>query len=158
MRHMRIRPKVVLALAALIAVLIAVEIVDSGPRDIAELRRARTRGRSNLDAPHRLRARSQHRRTRIDAADWSDWGELFQFMQNRNQKFLDTYTTPVAMAPLKVDMLLVADLRTARSSFHTRAIWRPDRRSTLDLAERSTLARCVFEAQQRIVAHQPGAS
>jgi signal transduction histidine kinase len=43
------------------------------------------------------------------ASDWSDWGELFQYMQNRNPAFLATYTTPVAMAPLKVDMLLLVD-------------------------------------------------
>ncbi len=43
------------------------------------------------------------------AADWSDWGELYQFMQNRNPAFLDTYTTIVAMAPLKVNLLLLVE-------------------------------------------------
>jgi signal transduction histidine kinase len=110
MRRMRIRLKVVLALAALIAVLIVAEMVIQDlviMPSFAELERA--------DAQTSMRRIGFALDRSIEgldltAADWSDWGELFEFLRNRNQKFLDTYTTPAAMAPLKVDMLLIADL------------------------------------------------
>jgi signal transduction histidine kinase len=107
---MRIRLKVLLALASLIVVLLAVEVVIQETvilPSFAELERA--------DAETSMR-RIQYALDRsiegleLTAADWSDWGELYQFMQNHNQAFLDTYTTPVAMTPLKVSLLLVADL------------------------------------------------
>jgi len=106
---MRIRLKVLLSLASLIVVLIAVEVVIQETvilPSFAELERA--------DAETSMR-RIQYALDRsiegleLTAADWSDWGELYQFMQNHNQAFLDTYTTPVAMTPLKVNLLLVAD-------------------------------------------------
>jgi sensor domain CHASE-containing protein len=107
---MRIRLKVLLSLASLIVVLIAVEVVIQETvilPSFAELERA--------DAQTSMR-RIQYALDRsieslaLTAADWSDWGELYQFMQNHNQAFLDTYTTPVAMTPLKVSLLLVANL------------------------------------------------
>jgi len=106
---MKIRLKVLLSLASLIAVLIAVEIVVQELvilPSFAELERA--------DAETSMK-RIQFALDRtieslgLTAADWSDWGELYQFMQNHNRAFVDTYTTPIAMTPLKVDMLLVAD-------------------------------------------------
>jgi len=106
---MKIRLKVLLSLASLIAVLIAVEIVVQELvilPSFAELERA--------DAETSMK-RIQFALDRtieslgLTAADWSDWGELYQFMQNRNRAFVDTYTTPIAMTPLKVNMLLVAD-------------------------------------------------
>jgi sensor domain CHASE-containing protein len=107
---MRVRLKVLLALASLIVVLIAVEVFIQETvilPSFAELERA--------DAETSMR-RIQYALDRsiegleLTAADWSDWGELYRFMQNHNQAFLDTYTTPVAMTPLKVNLLLVADL------------------------------------------------
>jgi len=106
---MKIRLKVLLALASLIAVLIAVEIVVQEfvvLPSFAELERA--------DAQTSMK-RIQYALERtiealeLTAADWSDWGELYQFMQDRNRAFVDTYTTAIAMTPLKVNMLLVAD-------------------------------------------------
>jgi sensor domain CHASE-containing protein len=106
---MKIRLKVMLSLASLIALLIGVEIVVQElvilPR-FAELERA--------DAEVSMK-RIQYALDRtieglaLTAADWSDWGELYQFMQNRNRAFVDTYTTPIAMTPLKLNMLMVAD-------------------------------------------------
>src|SRR5271166_200351 len=106
---MRIRPKVVLALAALIAVLVAAEMAIQELvilPSFAELERA--------DAQTSMRRIGFALDRSIDgleltAADWSDWGELFDYMQKRDQKFLDTYTTPAAMTPLKVNMLLLVD-------------------------------------------------
>jgi len=106
---MKIRLKVLLSLASLIAVLIAVEIVVQEfviLPSFAELERA--------DADISMK-RIQYALDRtidsleLTAADWSDWGELYQFVQNRNRAFVETYTTPIAMTPLKVNLLLVAD-------------------------------------------------
>jgi sensor domain CHASE-containing protein len=108
---MNIRQKVVALVASLFAVLIAVDIV------IQE--RVLLPSFAALE-----RSDAQTSMTRVDfaltrtlegldtiVADWSDWGELYQFMQDRNPAFLATYTTPVAMAPLKVNMLLLLDLQ-----------------------------------------------
>jgi sensor domain CHASE-containing protein len=106
---MKIGLKVLLSLASLIAVLVGVEIFVQEYvilPSFAALERA--------DAQTSMK-RIQYALDRTieglesTAADWSDWGELYQFMQNRNQAFVDTYTTPSAMTPLKLDMLLVAD-------------------------------------------------
>ena len=72
------------------------------------------------------------------ASDWSDWGELFQFMQDRNPGFLTTYTTPVAMAPLKVDMLLLVG-RDGAVVFSAARKSGSDKLPPIDLAERSAL-------------------
>ncbi len=72
------------------------------------------------------------------AADWSDWGELFQFMRNRNPAFLATYTTPVAMAPLKVDMLLLID-RNGAVVFSTARELGSGKPLSIDLAHYSAL-------------------
>ncbi len=138
MRRMRIRLKVVLALAALIAVLIAAEMVIQDlviMPSFAELERA--------DAQTSMRRIGFALDRSIEgldltAADWSDWGELFEFLQNRNQKFLDTYTTPAAMAPLKVDMLLVAD-QSGRVIVRYARDLETGAPLALDLAERATL-------------------
>jgi sensor domain CHASE-containing protein len=105
---MRIRLKVLLSLALLIVVLIAVEVAIQETvilPSFAELERADAE-----TSMRRIRYALERsiESLQMTAADWSDWGELYQFMQNHNQAFLDTYTTPVAMAPLKVNLLLVA--------------------------------------------------
>jgi sensor domain CHASE-containing protein len=135
---MKIRLKVLLSLASLIAVLIAVEIVVQEfviLPSFAELERS--------DAQTSMK-RIQYALDRsvegleLTAADWSDWGELYQFVQNRNRSFLDTYTTPVAMTPLKIDMLLIlAPDRTVVTSYaHDLATGKP---LDLDLARKDSL-------------------
>jgi len=106
---MNIRPKVIALVAGLFGALIVMEvliqeyiIMPSFTRlERADARTSMTRVAYALD-----RTLEGLEST---AADWSDWGELYQFMQNRNHAFLDTYTTIVAMAPLKVNLLLLVD-------------------------------------------------
>jgi sensor domain CHASE-containing protein len=107
---MNIRQKVVALLASLFVVLIALDIViqervlmpsfaslerSDAQTSMTRVEFALTRTLEGLDTI---------------VADWSDWGELYQYMQDRNPAFLATYTTPVAMGPLKVNMLLLIDL------------------------------------------------
>ena len=135
---MRIRLKVVLALAALIAVLIAVEIVI---QELVILPSFAELERSDAQTSMRRIGYAVDRSLEglaLTAADWSDWGELFQFMQNRNQSFVNTYTTPVAMTPLKVNMLLVVDLSGEIIISYARDL-ESGAPLDLDLAERSTL-------------------
>jgi signal transduction histidine kinase len=106
---MNIRPKVMALVAGLFGALIAMEVAIQ-EREImpsfASLERADARTsmtRVEFSVKRTLEALES------TAADWSDWGELFQFMKDRNPGFIATYTTPVVMAPLKVDMLLLVD-------------------------------------------------
>ena len=104
---MNIRTKVMALVAGLFGALIAMEIViqehgilpSFSSLDQTDARTSMTRVGYALD-----RTLDGLEST---ASDWADWGELFHYMQNRNPEFLATYITPVAMAPLKVDMLLL---------------------------------------------------
>jgi two-component system, NtrC family, sensor kinase len=107
---MNIRQKVVAIVAALFVVLIALEIFVQERvlmPSFAELERS--------DAQTSMtRVQLALNRT-LDglesiANDWSDWGELYQFMQDRNSAFITTYTSVSAMAPLKVNMLMLLDI------------------------------------------------
>jgi sensor domain CHASE-containing protein len=106
---MNIRPKVMALVAALFAALVAMQVLIQ-EREImpsfASLEQADART-SMTRVGYALERTLEGLES--TASDWSDWGELFQFMQDHNQAFLATYTTPVAMAPLKVDMLLLVD-------------------------------------------------
>jgi len=117
---MNIRPKVVWLVASLFAALIAMESVIQETvliPSFAELERS--------DAQTAMTRIGYAVGRTLDnmesaAADWSDWGELYQFMEDRNKGFLATYTTPVALAPLRVSVLLLvdADGRVVFSSSH----------------------------------------
>ncbi len=106
---MNIRPKLVLLVASLFAVLIAMETVIQQKvlmPSFDELERA--------DAQTAMTRIGYAVDRTLDgmesaAADWADWGELYQFVQDRNPGFIATYTTPVALAPLKVSVLLLID-------------------------------------------------
>jgi sensor domain CHASE-containing protein len=106
---MNIRPKLVLLVASLFAVMIAVETVIQQTvlmPSFDELERA--------DAQTAMTRIGYAVDRTLDgmesaASDWADWGELYQFMQDRNPGFIATYTTPVALAPLKVTVLLLID-------------------------------------------------
>jgi len=106
---MSIRAKVVALVAAMFAILIVMQVVIQETvlmpsfleLERADARTSMTRVRyaffRNLEA------------LESTASDWSDWGELYQFMQDRNPTFLATYTTPVAMTPLKLNLLMLLD-------------------------------------------------
>jgi sensor domain CHASE-containing protein len=48
-------------------------------------------------------------RLKLNGEEWSNWGELYQYMQDFNPAFLATYTTPEATTPLKINMLVLVD-------------------------------------------------
>ena len=135
---MNIRPKVIALVAGLFGALIAMEVViqehgimpSFASLERADARTSMTRVGYALD-----RTLEGLEST---AADWSDWGELFQFMQNRNPSFLATYTTPVAMAPLKVDMLLLV-ARDGTVVFSAARKLGSDEPLPIDLAQRKAL-------------------
>lgn len=107
---MTIRWKVTLLLASLFAILIAVEVVI---QELVILPNFAELERTDVEISMRRISVALDRAVEgleLTASDWADWGELYQFLQNRNHGFIDTYTTPVAMAPIKINMLLVADL------------------------------------------------
>jgi sensor domain CHASE-containing protein len=106
---MNIRPKVMALVAGLFAILILMEIMIQ-ERGImpsflnlerADARISMTRVEYALD-----RTLEGLEST---ASDWADWGELYQFMQDRNPAFLATYTTTATMAPLKTNLLMLVD-------------------------------------------------
>jgi two-component system NtrC family sensor kinase len=135
---MKIRWKVTLLLASLFAVLIAVEVVIQKfviLPSFAELERA------DVEVSMRRISVALDRAVEgleLTATDWADWGELYQFVQNRNHAFTDTYTTPVAMAPLKVNMLLIADLDGKIILSYARRLG-DDAPIDLDIAKQQTL-------------------
>lgn len=136
---MNIRPKVIALVAGLFGALIVMEV------GIQE--RGIMPSFSTLE-----RADARTSMTRVDyaldrtleglestASDWADWGELYQFMQNRNPGFLATYTTPVVMAPLKVNLLLLVD-RDGRVVFSAARELGSDRKLSIDLAAQPALS------------------
>ena len=48
-------------------------------------------------------------RLQLNGEEWSNWGELYQHMQDFNPGFLATYTTAEATTPLKINMLVLVD-------------------------------------------------
>jgi two-component system, NtrC family, sensor kinase len=106
---MNIRPKVVALVAGLFSTLILTEIVIQERivmPSFSELERADAR--TSMTRVDYALARTLEG-LESTTSDWSDWGELYQYMQHGDRAFLDTYTTPVAMAPLKVNMLLLVN-------------------------------------------------
>jgi two-component system NtrC family sensor kinase len=49
----------------------------------------------------------------LSAADWGNWADAYQFVQSRNPDFTATNITPVAMKQLRVNAILIADLKGA---------------------------------------------
>jgi signal transduction histidine kinase len=47
----------------------------------------------------------------LSAADCGNWADVYQFVQSRNEAFVTANITPVAMKQLKVNALLIVDLR-----------------------------------------------
>jgi two-component system NtrC family sensor kinase len=47
----------------------------------------------------------------LSAADWGNWADVYQFVQSRNLDFVATNITPVAMKQLRVNAILIVDLR-----------------------------------------------
>ena len=77
-------------------------------------------------------------RLRLNDQEWSNWGELYQFMQDFNAAFLATYTTAEAMTPLKVNMLMLVD-RTGKVVFSAARDLDTGAPLDLDLAQAGSL-------------------
>ncbi len=124
---MNIRPKVIAWVALSFAILIALEIgiqervfmPSFASLERSEAQTAMLRIRMSLDRTlDGLQSNNQ---------GWSNWRELYDFMQGTNAGFLATYTTPAATAALKIDLLVIvaADGRYAFSGAHDHATGRP---------------------------------
>jgi two-component system, NtrC family, sensor kinase len=49
-------------------------------------------------------------RLAVNAGDWGNWADVYQYVQMPNEAFLSANITPVALKQLQVDALLIADL------------------------------------------------
>jgi len=106
---MKIRAKVVAVVAALFALLIAIEIVIQERvfmPSFSELER--TLAQTSMVRIGFALERSQEG-LQLNDQEWSNWAELYQFMQDFDPAFITTYTTSAATAPLKVNLLLLID-------------------------------------------------
>jgi signal transduction histidine kinase len=106
---MTIRFKVAALVALLFAVLIAAEGVIQEfvlmPRFVnLERAGARTSMTRVVYAVDRA-----GERLLLNDEEWSNWAELYRYMQDFNPAFISTYTTPEATTPLKVNLLMLID-------------------------------------------------
>jgi len=127
---MRIRPKVVALVGTLFAMLIVLDLVVQGRvllPSFAELERVDARTSMTRIGIALERALES---MELNDAAWSNWGELYRFMQDRNPGFIATYTTPVATAALKINVLLLVD---ADGNFTFAAARDPESGKPLDL-------------------------
>lgn len=46
----------------------------------------------------------------LSAADWGNWGELYQFVQGHNAEFVKTNVTTATLKQLQVNMVIIVDL------------------------------------------------
>jgi signal transduction histidine kinase len=137
---MTIRFKVAVLVAMLFAVLIAADGVIQEfvlmPRFV------------NLE-----RAGARTSMTRVDYAvdragerlllndeEWSNWAELYRYMQDFNPTFISTYTTPEATTPLKVNLLMLID-RDGKVVFSAARYLAGQNPLDLDLAKHESLPR-----------------
>jgi signal transduction histidine kinase len=106
---MNIRTKVMVLVAGFFAILIVMEIVIQ-ERGIMPsfVNLERADARTSMSRVEYALNRTLEG-LEATAADWADWGELYQFMQTRSPAFLATYTTPETLAPLKVNLLMLTD-------------------------------------------------
>jgi two-component system, NtrC family, sensor kinase len=137
---MTIRLKVATLIAMLFAVLIAAEGVIQEfvlmPRFVnlerAGARTSMTRVVYALDRTNE--------RLLLNDEEWSNWAELYRFMQDFNPAFISTYTTAEAMTPLKVNLLMLVD-RDGKVVFSAARELETGKTLDLDLAQRESLPR-----------------
>jgi sensor domain CHASE-containing protein len=137
---MTIRLKVAALVAMLFAVLIAAEGVIQEfvlmPRFVnlerAGARTSMTRVVNALDRTNE--------RLLLNDEEWSNWAELYRFMQDFNPAFISTYTTAEALTPLKVNLLMLID-RDGKVVFSAARDLDTGKTLDLDLAQRVSLPR-----------------
>jgi two-component system, NtrC family, sensor kinase len=108
--NMNIRMKMLSVLALLFAVLILLEIAiqkqvlmpsfvelerDDAKTSMTRIDNALDTARYNLQ---------------LSAADWGNWGELYQFVQGHNAEFVKMNVTKATLKQLQVDMVMIVDL------------------------------------------------
>jgi signal transduction histidine kinase len=106
---MTIRFKVAALVAMLFAVLIVADLVIQEfvlmPRFVSlERAGARTSMTRIVYAVDRA-----GERLLLNDEEWSNWAELYRYMQDFNPAFISTYTTAEATTPLKVNLLMLVD-------------------------------------------------
>jgi sensor domain CHASE-containing protein len=150
---MNIRPKVVAWVALSFAILISVEILiqervfmpSFAALERSEAQTAMLRIRMALDRTlDGLQSNNQA---------WSNWRELYDFMQGSNAGFLATYTTPVATAALKIDLLAIVDPE-GRYVFSEARDFATGQAFDIDLAARDSLPE-DFPWRQNLSAGKP---
>jgi two-component system NtrC family sensor kinase len=119
---MNIRTKMISLLALLFAVLIVLEISIQKQvlmPSFAELERedAQTSMR-RIDYALDMALENMQ----LSAVDWGNWADVYQFVQSRNEAFATANITPVAMKQLKVNALLIVDLRGSYVSSSARTL------------------------------------
>jgi len=135
---MNIRWKVIALVASLFAILIAIEIVIQERVFMP-----------SFEQLERSQAHTSMRRIRyaldrtmeglqLNDQEWSNWGELYQYMQDFNPGFIATYSTTEAMAPLKSNLLLLVDMR-GKYVFSVARDWATGAPLALELAARTGL-------------------
>jgi sensor domain CHASE-containing protein len=106
---MTIQSKVVAFVALLFIVLIAAQgVIEESVLMPSFLRLERAAARTSMTRVDNALDRTLER-LQLNGEEWSNWGELYQFMQDFNPAFLATYTTPEATTPLKINLLVLVD-------------------------------------------------
>jgi signal transduction histidine kinase len=135
---MNIRWKVITLVASLFAVLIAIEIVIQERVFMPSFEQLES---SQADTSMR-RIRYALNRTmqslQLNDQEWSNWAELYQYMQDANPGFIATYTTTEAMAPLKSNILLLVDMQ-GKYAFSVARDWATGEPLAIELAARGGL-------------------
>jgi len=109
LRSMTVRTKVVVLLALLFTLMIVVEIAIQqivllpSFADLEQNAALTSMTRIRLALDRNLES------LQLNDQEWSNWGELYQFMQDQNPAFIATYTTAEAMTPLKANVLMLVD-------------------------------------------------
>jgi sensor domain CHASE-containing protein len=135
---MNIRWKVIALVASLFAVLIAIEIVIQERVFMPSFEQLET---SQAETSMR-RIRYALDRTmeglQLNDQEWSNWAELYQYMEDRNPGFISTYSTTEAMAPLESNLLLLVDMQ-GRVVFSIARDWSSGEPLAIELAARAAL-------------------
>jgi sensor domain CHASE-containing protein len=106
---MKIRSKVIVVVAALFALLITIEILIEERVFLPSFTALeRTLAQTSLVRIGFALERAEEG-LQLNDQEWSNWAELYQYMQDFNPAFIATYTTEAATAPLKVNLLLLVD-------------------------------------------------
>jgi signal transduction histidine kinase len=135
---MNIRWRVIALVASLFAVLIAIEIVIQERVFMPSFQQLE---RSQADTSMRRIRYALDRSLeglQLNDQEWSNWGELYQYMRDFNPAFIATYSTAEAMAPLKSNVLLLVDMQ-GKYVFSVARDWATGAPLAIELAARSAL-------------------